>query len=166
MANRVEPDIPMDGDSGTGMLVGLTQTFPNGTYYSHLPEGGTSLATSLLAGMLADADQAAHHSLGFVNPLLYRFDASPTDASAAYYDVIPPARRLVELFPAYWSNLNSSAGTLLYNGTFAFEGAEQFCGATCSSRLVTLATTPGFDSMTGIGTPGVGLVPALAARRP
>ena len=29
---RVEPDISMDADAPTGMLIGLTQTFPDGTY--------------------------------------------------------------------------------------------------------------------------------------
>ena len=28
---RVVPDISMDADASTGMLIGLTQTFPDGT---------------------------------------------------------------------------------------------------------------------------------------
>jgi subtilase family serine protease len=46
---RVVPDISMDGDPQTGFLIGLTQTFPNGTYYDQFKEGGTSLSSPLLA---------------------------------------------------------------------------------------------------------------------
>jgi subtilase family serine protease len=40
---RVVPDISMDADAQSGMLIGLTQTFPNGVYYDQFKEGGTSL---------------------------------------------------------------------------------------------------------------------------
>src|SRR5262249_46386184 len=65
---RVEPDISMDGDAQSGMLIGLTETFPNGVHYGQFKEGGTSLASPLLAGVVADADQAAGVPLGFLNP--------------------------------------------------------------------------------------------------
>ena len=70
--NRVEPDISMDADPTTGMLVGETQTFPDGTYYDQYRIGGTSLSSPLFAGVMALADQAAGGPLGFVNPLLYK----------------------------------------------------------------------------------------------
>ena len=54
-----KPDISMDADAQSGMLIGLTQTFPDGIYYDQFKEGGTSLASPLLAGVIADADQAA-----------------------------------------------------------------------------------------------------------
>ena len=57
---RVIPDISMDADPSTGFLIGLHQTFPNGAAkYSQTRYGGTSLASPLLAGVIADADQAA-----------------------------------------------------------------------------------------------------------
>ena len=65
---RVEPDISMDADAQSGMLIGLTQTFPDGTYYDQFKEGGTSLASPLLAGVIADADQAAGTPLGLPQP--------------------------------------------------------------------------------------------------
>ena len=75
---RVEPDISMDADAQSGMLIGLTQTFPDGVYYDQFKEGGTSLASPLLAGVIADADQAAGTPLGFLNPALYKaYDAGP-----------------------------------------------------------------------------------------
>lgn len=72
--NRVVPDISMEGDPSTGMLVGETQEFADGTYYDQYRIGGTSLSSPLFAGLMADADQAAGGSLGFVNPLLYHLD--------------------------------------------------------------------------------------------
>ena len=85
---RVEPDISMDADPQTGLLIGLTQTFPDGTYYDQFKEGGTSLASPLLAGVIADTDQAAGSSLGFLNPVLYKAD---TRTPAAFNDILPPA---------------------------------------------------------------------------
>ena len=57
---RVNPDISIDADPSTGFLIGLHQTFPGGkARYSLTRYGGTSLASPLLAGVIADADQAA-----------------------------------------------------------------------------------------------------------
>ena len=78
---RVIPDMSMDADASTGMLIGLTQTFPDGTVkYSQFKEGGTSLASPLLAGVVADADQAAGGSIGFLNPTLYAVDVNHASA--------------------------------------------------------------------------------------
>ena len=88
---RVEPDISMDADAQTGMLIGLTQAFPNGTYYGQFKEGGTSLASPLLAGVVADADQAAGGSLGFLNPTIYSAYAK---SPSAFNDIVPPANPL------------------------------------------------------------------------
>ena len=77
------PDIAMDGDPQTGMLVGETQTFPDGSVkYSEYRIGGTSLSSPLYAGVEALADQAAGHPHGFANPAIYR-----SAGSAALHDV-------------------------------------------------------------------------------
>ena len=55
-------------------MVGETQVFPNGTYWDQYRIGGTSLSSPLLAGVVAVADQAHHHPLGFINPLYYQHD--------------------------------------------------------------------------------------------
>ena len=86
---RVVPDISMDADAQSGMLIGLTQTFPKGVYYDQFKEGGTSLASPLLAGVIADADQAAGAPLGFLNPALYK---ASTGTPAAFNDIKPPAK--------------------------------------------------------------------------
>jgi hypothetical protein len=51
-------------------------------------EGGTSLASPLLAGVVADADQAAGGSIGFLNPTLYTVAVSH---AAAFNDIVPAA---------------------------------------------------------------------------
>src|SRR5262249_44193757 len=56
---RVVPDVAMVGDPNTGMLIGETQTFPNGTYYDQYRIGGTSLSCPLFAGIMALANQRA-----------------------------------------------------------------------------------------------------------
>lgn len=84
---RVVPDISADADPGTGFLIGLHQTLPDGTSeYTTTRYGGTSLASPLLAGMVADADQAAGGPVGFINPTIYGLDQ--TDPSSIY-DVLP-----------------------------------------------------------------------------
>nr|WP_284289508.1 hypothetical protein [Angustibacter aerolatus] len=70
---RALPDVAALGDPNTGMLVGETQTFPDGTAkYSEYRIGGTSLASPLFAGVMAIADQVAGFSHGFANPALYQ----------------------------------------------------------------------------------------------
>ena len=46
-----------------------------------------------------------------------------------------------------------------------YEGQEQFCTdspSTCTTRKVAIPTAPGFDGMTGLGSPANGFVGTLA----
>ncbi len=162
IANRVEPDISMDADPTTGMLVGETQQFPEGTHYDEYRIGGTSLASPLFAGVMADADQANGSALGFVNPALYELGASPSAASA-FYDVVPSSpQALVRV--DYLDGIDAEEGAITSVRTLEFEGKEVFCSGTgnCTKQKVALNTAPGFDSMTGLGTPASELVADLA----
>ncbi len=163
MANRVEPDISMDADPTTGMLVGETQEFPDGTYYDQYRIGGTSLSSPLFAGVMADADQAAGTPLGFVNPLLYRLEASPSEAASAYYDVIPGGQQ-ADVRNDYLDEVDADEGILTSVRVLGYEGRERFCDekGNCSRQKVALNAATGFDSMTGIGAPSSGLIAALA----
>jgi subtilase family serine protease len=144
------------------MLVGETQTFPSGVFYDQYRIGGTSLSSPLFAGVMADADQAAGAALGFVNPLLYRLEASPS-ASTAFNDIVPGGKQALVRVD-YLNGINAGGGTITSVRGLAFEGLEVFCSGTgnCTEQDVALSTRPGFDSMTGIGSPGAGLIPALA----
>jgi subtilase family serine protease len=158
--NRVEPDISMNADPTTGMLVGETQTFPDGVYYDQYRIGGTSLSSPLFAGEMALADQAAGGPLGFVNPLLYELAAKP---GTAFYDVVPAGPQ-ADVRVDYLNGVDAKEGTITSVRTLDYQGKEKFCSGTgsCTTQKVAIETAPGFDSMTGIGSPGNGLIAALA----
>jgi subtilase family serine protease len=152
---RVLPDISMDADAQSGFLIGLTQTFPNGTYYSQFKEGGTSLASPLLAGVIADVDQKAGSPLGFLNPVLYKaYTATPS----AFNDILAPpdpdATAVIRV--DYANSVNASDGYVVSLRAIDYEGVETYCDATgnCASRDYTLSAGPGFNSLTGLGSVG------------
>ncbi len=161
---RVIPDISMDADAQTGMLIGLTQTFPNGTYYDQFKEGGTSLASPLLAGVVADADQAAGVSLGFLNPTLYKVDLQHP---GAFNDIRPPAspKAAAVVRVDFADSVDNLSGYVVSLRVLTYEGVETYCDATgnCESRDAVLNTSAGFDSMTGIGSVGKQFIERLAA---
>jgi subtilase family serine protease len=171
--NRVIPDISMEGDPSTGMLVGETQAFADGTYYDQYRIGGTSLSSPLFAGLMADADQAARGSLGFVNPLLYHLDSGGQN-SGAFYDVLPAGKQAV-VRNDYLNEENAEEGILTTARILGMEGAtEYFCPqpneetGECEVELEeapeSLSAAPGFDSMTGIGSPGDQFIGELTKR--
>ena len=161
--NRVVPDISMEGDPSTGMLVGETQEFADGTYYDQYRIGGTSLSSPLFAGLMADADQAARGSLGFVNPLLYHLDSGGQN-SQAFLDILPAGRQAV-VRNDYLNGENAAAGILTTARILGLEGATEYfcpqaneetgeCEVELEEAAESLSAAPGFDSMTGIGSPG------------
>jgi subtilase family serine protease len=144
---RVVPDVAMDGDPNTGMLEGETQTFTDGTYYDTYRIGGTSVSCPLFAGVMALADQWAGHPHGFVNPALYRLARSN-----AFRDVVSP-HGVVAVVRSDFDNDENAAGGL----TFSVRTMNQ---------TGTLQTTPGYDDVTGIGTPnGAAFLQALSSFR-
>ncbi len=167
IANRVEPDISMDADPTTGMLVGETQEFPDGTYYDQYRIGGTSLSSPLFAGVVADADQAAgvpsEPALGFINPLLYGLDRSQSSAAGAFFDVLPAGKQAL-VRNDYLDGIDANEGTTTSARGLGYEGKEVFCSGTgnCTRQKTALNAFAGFDSMTGLGAPANGLIAELA----
>jgi subtilase family serine protease len=162
---RVVPDISMDADASTGMLIGLTQTFANGTVaYSQFKEGGTSLASPLLAGVIADADQAAGGSIGFLNPTLYSVDQNH---ATAFNDIVPAANpdATAVIRVDFINTQNASNGYVVSLRAIDYQGTETYCDATgnCASRPVTVNTAAGFDGMTCIGSVGKQFIKWMAA---
>jgi subtilase family serine protease len=138
---RSIPDISADADPFTGMAVGLL-TFPKGggkPTFSESAIGGTSLAAPLVAGIVTAAQQGQPAPFGFVDPDLYKLFGT-----SAYHDALP----LTKSSPA------------LFDGTFCD-------AATCGANILTTfddqsplmtgyngqVTLPGYDNMTGVGTP-------------
>jgi subtilase family serine protease len=66
-SGRAVPDVAALGDPQTGMLVGQTQTFPDGTYYDEYRVAGTSLSSPIFAGLMALADQKKGSPHGFAD---------------------------------------------------------------------------------------------------
>jgi len=133
LSGRGVPDVAALGDPQTGYLIGITQTFPNGTYYDEYRIGGTSLSSPIFAGLMALADQAAGSPHGFANPLFY---AHP----GAFYDV-----RSVKTAVArrnFNNSVDASAGVSDFLRTF-----DDYSGSPTQS------THPGWDNVTGLGTP-------------
>jgi subtilase family serine protease len=132
---RVEPDIAVDGDPTTGILVGETQVFPNGKRkYAEARYGGTSLSTPLFAGLMALADQAAGFHHGFANPALYGLAGT-----GAFRDVLPASTPLAAVRRDFVNSVNRKKGYEVSLRSF--------------NRDSSLRTTPGYDNVTGIGSP-------------
>jgi len=143
---RVVPDVSLVGDPNTGMLIGQTQTFPDGTTkYSEYRLGGTSLSSPLMAGVMALADQQAGRHHGFANPALYAQYGTP-----AYRDTVAPDQPIAVVRNDYLNSVDASDGIKTTLRTF-----DQTEG---------LHTTPGYDDVTGVGSPnGQRFLAALAA---
>lgn len=137
-AMRVEPDISADADPYTGYRLGYTD--PGSGQWVRPAYGGTSLATPLVAAMVADASQGRATPVGFFNPLLYDIVNHKT-----IHDVLP-TRTPVGV--AFTSKLSSS---LCYTSCVITE-----------DRDTSLVTAYGYDDVTGLGSPnGAGFLRAV-----
>jgi subtilase family serine protease len=142
---RAIPDVAADADPTTGMLIGETQVFPNGTYWDTYRIGGTSLASPLFAGMMAIADQVAGMPHGFANPVLYSLHGSAT-----FHDIVPQAKQ-GDVRVDFLNGFNASGGTFTTVRTFGYQGVET--SPTGASHQLTLHPAKGWDNETGNGSP-------------
>jgi subtilase family serine protease len=141
---RAVPDIAANADPNTGYLIGETQTFPDGSVkYSEYRLGGTSLACPLIAGIMALANQAAGHPLGFANPALYSLAGS-----SAFTDVVSPASTVAMVRTNYVNGVDASGGLAYVLRT--------------ANQTLSLQTTPGYDDVTGLGTPASSFLAKVA----
>jgi subtilase family serine protease len=136
---RVVPDIAADADLATGILVGETVSPGAGqpSRYIEGPGGGTSASTPLIAGLQADAQQAAGgEPIGFADPAIYARYGTP-----AYHDVTsqPPGGGFPPAVVVPAGVLGNAKPLLVTLGMD--EG---------------LAATVGYDDVTGVGTPTAG----------
>lgn len=126
---RVGPDLAALADPFTGFLIGFhpivnDTTLATGSWGTEVA-GGTSLATPLVAGMMAAVQQQTGARVGFANPTIYSLDkAKPS----TFLDIWNPAR----------------PGTLLYSTSSSTYLITQ--GVDTSYRAV-----KGFDYVTGLG---------------
>lgn len=134
---RAVPDVSMDGDPTTGMLIGITQLFTvqtvwgTGTQYGEYRVGGTSLASPLFAGLQADTQQG-HGRIGFANPLIYKLFGN-----GVYFDVTPQGDA-GNVRVDYLNGENAANGTRPSVRTFDQDSS--------------LVTGSGWDDVTGVGS--------------
>jgi subtilase family serine protease len=150
--HRAVPDISMLADPYTGMGVWITDLSVGDTAPEEEGYGGTSLASPLFAGIMADVDQAraaaGHGPAGLASQYLY--DLNDT----AIRDVTPPT----------FGNPNTSAAAgpdsrSLWYGSF-YSGSLFDLGFNSDTSL---DTATGWDDVTGVGSPiAPGFVQALA----
>jgi subtilase family serine protease len=141
---RAVPDIAMDADPTTGMLVGETQTFalpsvfgPAGVHYGEYRIGGTSLASPLFAGVEAVVQQGAGQRLGFANPLIYGLKSQSNGASS-FYDPMGTQPDAGNVRSDYRNGYNSDNGYVYSVRTFDQDSS--------------LNTGKAWDDVTGVGT--------------
>jgi subtilase family serine protease len=163
---RVVPDISMDADPSTGILVGYHQTFPNGkARYLESRWGGTSVASPLMAGVIADVDgiqlATGGSDVGFINPAIYRLVRRP----GAINDVVPGGLQGQLRVDHAFTYIQNGKGLLYSFRELTYEGTITYCDATgnCASRPNTLSTAKGYDSMTGLGTIGPNFITDLGS---
>lgn len=136
-AMRSVPDVAALGDPNTGMLVGETQTFPDGSQqYSEYRIGGTSLASPLYAGMFALAQQKAGHAFGLANPVLYGARSTSIDITKS--DIA-----------AYPGDVRSD----YVNGVDVVDGYVYSARYFDRDDALTIHVRPGYDDVTGVGVP-------------
>lgn len=175
---RVSPDVSMVADPYTGYLYGETFTIAgNGTSdagcttlsstteYCEGSIGGTSLASPLLAGVMAVVDQkrkaVGRPLVGFANPWLYgaKIGTAATFDSAGINDITPPTKP-VSLLRGYANDpteirvvtvnsvpylINTTPVPLLACPLAVCEGIDD----------VFNYVTPAYDNVTGLGVPWV-----------
>ena len=132
---RVVPDISAIGDPNTGMLVGQTQTFGDGVKYGEYRIGGTSLASPIMAGIMAISDQVYGRAHGFANPAIYALYGGK-----ALYD--PRAR-----------NHDAVVRVDYVNGENDSDGLRTSLRTIDASNGTILRTRRGYDDITGVGSP-------------
>jgi subtilase family serine protease len=141
---RALPDIAMDGDPTTGMLIGQTQRFslpsvfgPAGDHYGEYRVGGTSLASPLFAGAQAVAQQGAGQRIGFANPLIYSLKSQSSGASS-FYDSKATQPDAGNVRADYANTQNADGGIAYSVRTFDQDSS--------------LNVAKGWDDVTGAGT--------------
>ena len=128
--------------------------------YSQTRYGGTSLASPLLAGVIADADQAAGTSVGFINPAIYHLDS----VSGAIDDILPGGLQGMYRVDQASTYVPGAKGFIRQFREITYEGVITYCDETgnCATRPNTLSTATGYDSMTGLGSIGPSFVTDLS----
>ena len=146
--HRVLPDVAVAADSGTGFLVGQTQTWPDGTTrYGEFRVGGTSVACPVFAAIEALAQQAQGSPLGFADPVIYQRYNTP-----AFHDVtdapLGAQSKLAQVRVDYHDGVDDAYGVDVSLRTMGHDSS--------------LHAVKGYDDVTGVGSPAPGYLASFA----
>ncbi len=134
---RAVPDIAVNGDAETGLVIGLTQRFPDGSdRYAERRHASGESATAVFAALVALANDAAGHDHGFLNPALY---ALARARRPAFRDVVAWGGVHAGIRTDYADGANRGSGLIRVLKTFEAFGAN--------------VTRRGYDTNTGLGAP-------------
>ena len=146
---RSAPDLAADADPFTGINVGLLNFSGKQPTFFEESIGGTSESSPLVAGMVTAAQQGQPAALGFINPAIYRLNRT-----SAFFDTLPltshspAAYRGVECDLLEFANICLGPKTnRIPSLTTNDDQSPQMKGYTGQ------VTLPGYDNMTGLGTP-------------
>jgi subtilase family serine protease len=137
---RAVPDISALADPFTGMAVGLLNINGAGvvTGFFEVSVGGTSLASPLVAGLVADAEQY-QHPFGFLNPALYKLAGT-----SALHD----ATQITSKTPVRYHGVACDVAMCGALALTTFDD-ESWSMLGYTGQV----TRKGYDTMTGVGTP-------------
>ncbi|WP_419727792.1 S53 family peptidase [Lichenicola sp.] len=173
-SRRVSPDISADADPYTGYLYGETYTIAGDghsdigctkesatTEYCEIAEGGTSLASPLMAGVMATVNEVhgllARPMVGFANPWLYGSKVGKTTNSAGINQIIAPTTPTAVLRGYVTSS--SLVRVVTINSVPEVITTTPFPLEVCSTAIcegiddVFNFVTPGYNDVTGLGVP-------------
>lgn len=152
---RHVPDVSALADPYTGVPIVITV---DGAQYVEVGWGGTSLASPIFTALWAIADQKAGHSLGLAAPAIAALKAGELT------DVLPsssPTNVAGTIFDASGSTYyspNDLFTSALVEGSSGFTSAVANFGGGLDQAISfgldsSLTVTPGWDDVTGNGTP-------------
>jgi subtilase family serine protease len=142
---RTVPDLAVMGDAETGMAIGYTQHFPDGTNrYSERRVASSTASTALVAGLLVLANHRRGKPVGFANPLLY---GTWSAHRAAFRDVVRYGRQGAGVRVDYLDGATAKSGRKYVLKAFEALGEN--------------VPRPGYDTASGLGTPAPSLLGIL-----
>jgi len=137
---RSEPDISAVADLYTGYQVGCFGCSSHPSKFTEITVGGTSGASPLVAGIVADAQQGQEDAFGFTDPVLYQLNGT-----RAFHDLLPSTKHTRGLYRG-----------LACTKAFCF-GIVQLVTIDAQNPHMNgylgQVTARGYDNMTGIGSP-------------
>jgi hypothetical protein len=148
---RSAPDIAADADPFTGINVGLLHFSGKTPKFFEESIGGTSESSPLVAGMVTAAQQGQSTPFGFINPAIYKLNRT-----SAFYDTLPLTGHSPALYRGVECDLLEFVNICLGPDTQTnrIPSLTTFDDQSPSMEGYTgQVTAPGYDNMTGLGTP-------------